>query len=74
MNSLNRISLSGLRAIEAVARLGTLTAAADELGVTSGALSQRITRTEAQLGRPVFDRSGQALRPTQLGRGCGRTG
>lgn len=68
MNPLNRISLSGLRAIEAAARLGTLTAAADELGVTPGALSQRITRTEAQLGRPVFDRSGQALRPTDLGR------
>lgn len=68
MNPLNRISLSGLRAIESVARLGSLTAAAQELGVTPGALSQRITRTEAQLGRPVFDRSSQALRPTQLGR------
>lgn len=68
MNPLNRISLAGLRAIETVARLGTLTAAAEELGVTPGALSQRITRTEAQLGRPVFDRSGQSLRPTELGR------
>ncbi|WP_157994735.1 LysR family transcriptional regulator [Paracoccus tegillarcae] len=65
---MNRISLSGLRAIEAAARLGTLNAAADELGVTAGALSQRIARTEAQLGQPVFDRSGQSLRPTELGR------
>lgn len=68
MNPLNRISLSGLRAIESVARLGTLAAAADELGVTPGALSQRIARTEAQLGQPVFDRSGQGLRLTDLGR------
>lgn len=67
MHPLNRISLSGLRAIESVARLGSLTAAAGELGVTPGALSQRIARTEAQLGQPIFDRTGQGLRPTELG-------
>lgn len=67
MDPLNRISLSGLRAIEAVARLGSLSIAADQLGVTPGALSQRITRTEAQLGRPVFDRTGTGLRPNALG-------
>lgn len=68
MIPLNRISLSGLRAIESVARLGTLAAAAAELGVTPGAISQRIARTEAQLGQPVFDRSGHGLRLTDLGR------
>lgn len=67
MNPLNRISLSGLRAVEAVVRLGTLTLAADELGVTPGALSQRITRTEAQLGRPVFARTATGLVPNELG-------
>ncbi|WBU59397.1 LysR substrate-binding domain-containing protein [Paracoccus albus] len=67
MQNLNRISLSGLRAIEAVARLGSLGAAAAELGVTAGALSQRISRTEAQLGQPVFDRTSHGLRPTDTG-------
>lgn len=67
MHELNRISLVGLRAIEAVARLGSLTAAATELGVTPGALSQRISRTEAQLGQPVFQRTPQGLRPTETG-------
>lgn len=68
MTPLNRIPLTGLRAIEAVARLGGLAAAAAELGVTPGALSQRISRTEAQLGRHVFDRSGTGLTPNDLGR------
>lgn len=68
MQPLNRIPLTGLRAIEAVARLGSLSAAAEELGVTPGALSQRISRTEAQLGRRVFDRMGSGLKPNDLGR------
>lgn len=67
MHQLNRISLVGLRAIEAVARLGGLVPAAAELGVTPGALSQRISRTEAQLGLPVFHRTQQGLRPTETG-------
>ncbi|MBC9245431.1 LysR family transcriptional regulator [Paracoccus sp. 11-3] len=67
MRDLNRISLVGLRAIEAVARLGGLVPAAAELGVTPGALSQRISRTEAQLGLPVFHRTAQGLRPTETG-------
>lgn len=67
MHDLNRISLSGLRAIEATARLGSLNAAAAELGVTAGALSQRIARTEAQLRQPVFLRTPQGLRPTETG-------
>lgn len=68
MESLNRISLSGLRAIEVTARLGSLSAAAEELGVTPGAVSQRISRTEAQLGQPIFQRSGTGLKLTDLGR------
>lgn len=67
MQNLNRVSLSGLRAIEATARLGSLGAAAYELGVTPGALSQRISRTEAQLGQPVFARTAQGLRATETG-------
>ncbi len=67
MKELNRIQLKGLRAIEAAGRLGGLRAAAEELGVTIGAVSQQIQKTEQQLGRPVFDRLPKGIRPTPLG-------
>ncbi len=64
MKNLNRIHLSGLRAVESVARLGSVKAAADELGVTVGAVSQQVHKTEAQLGVQLFDRQNRALLPT----------
>jgi len=67
MRNLNRIHLSGLRAVEAVGRLGGLAGAADELGVTPGAISQQVQRTEEALGRALFSREGKRLRLTPLG-------
>lgn len=67
MDSLRRFHLNGLRAVEAVARLGSLSAAADELGVTAGAVSQQVIRTEEAIGRPVFTRTAAGLRPTEFG-------
>jgi LysR family glycine cleavage system transcriptional activator len=64
MRSLNRIPLSGLRAIEAIGRLGSLTAAAEEIGVTPGALSQRLQKAEAAFGRALFVRLPAGLVPT----------
>jgi len=64
MKNLNRIHLSGLRAVEAVGRLGSVKAAADELGVTVGAVSQQVQKTEAQLGVQLFERQNRALLPT----------
>lgn len=58
------VPLNALRAIEIVARTGALKPAADELGVTIGAVSQHIRRAEARLGVELFDRTGQGLRPT----------
>jgi DNA-binding transcriptional LysR family regulator len=63
MPSLSRLHLNGLRAVEAVARLGSLSAAAVELGVTPGAVSQQVLRTEAGVGRPLFSRAGGVLQP-----------
>lgn len=63
MRALNRLHLNGLRAVEAVARLGSLSAASTELGVTPGAISQQVLRTEASLGRPLFLRTGGILQP-----------
>ncbi|MBD9371413.1 LysR family transcriptional regulator [Rhizobium sp. ARZ01] len=67
MKSLNTIHLNGLRAIEAVGRLGSLQAAADELGVTVGAVSQQVIKAEGQLGRTVFDRTTRGMVPTAFG-------
>lgn len=64
MKKLNQIHLSGLRAVEAVGRLGTVKAAATELGVTDGAVSQQLQKTEAQLGVQLFERQNRVLLPT----------
>lgn len=66
MHNLNTIPLSALRAIEVIARTGTLGRAAQELGVTAGALSQRLTKAEAALGRSLFIRTSFGLKPTEI--------
>ena len=65
MKNLNQVHLNGLRAVEAVARLGSLQAAADELGVSVGAVSQQVIKTEQQLGRPLFERTSRGMVPVE---------
>ncbi|MDG1472225.1 MAG: LysR substrate-binding domain-containing protein [Ascidiaceihabitans sp.] len=67
MRELNGIHLGMLRSVEAVARLGSLRIAADELGVTPGAVSQQIIKAEAQLDRQLFERLPKGLVPTAIG-------
>jgi len=67
MKELNRIHMNGLRALEAVGRHGTLQGAADELGVSIGAVSQQLQKAEERLGRPAFDRTGRRLMPNAFG-------
>ncbi|MFT3999552.1 MAG: LysR substrate-binding domain-containing protein [Rhizobium sp.] len=67
MRNLNSVHLNGLRAVEAVGRLGSLQAAADELGVTVGAVSQQVIKAEAQLGRPLFERTPKGMTMTASG-------
>ena len=64
---LNRVHLNGLRAVETVARLGSLSAAAGELNVSVSAVSQQINRTEKQLGRALFERTASGLVLTEFG-------
>jgi LysR family glycine cleavage system transcriptional activator len=64
---LNSVHLNGLRAVEAAARGGSLQKAADELGVSASAVSQQISRTEAQIGQAVFERTASGLRMTNFG-------
>ncbi len=67
MEHLNQVHLNGLRAVEVAGRLGTLALAAEELGVSIGAVSQQILKTEQQLGRPLFTRTPKGLVPTTFG-------
>lgn len=57
------IPLNSLRAIEIVARRGALAPAAEELGVTIGAVSQHLRRAEERLGMELFERTPAGLRP-----------
>ncbi|HEX7109411.1 MAG TPA: LysR family transcriptional regulator, partial [Aestuariivirga sp.] len=67
MEHLNQVHLNGLRAVEVAGRLGTLALAAEELGVSIGAVSQQILKTEQQLGRTLFTRTPKGLVPTPFG-------
>ncbi len=60
--------LSALRAFEAVARLGSVVRAADELHVTHGAISQQLRVLETHLGIALLTRQGRRLKVTEDGR------
>jgi DNA-binding transcriptional LysR family regulator len=56
-----------LRALIAVARTGSLSGAAQELGVTHGAVSRRIQTLQAWVGVALFLRHGRGMRLTSVG-------
>lgn len=60
--------LSSLRAFEAVARLGSVSRAADELGRTHGAVSKQLRTLHDHAGLRLFDKVGAGLRPNAAGR------
>ncbi len=60
--------LSALRALEAVARLKGVSAAARELRISHPAISQALSRLEAELGEPLFSRTGSGPAPTEIAR------
>lgn len=59
--------LNPLRAFEATARRGAVSAAARELNVTHGAVSHQIKALEESLGTPLFERGGKRLKLTPQG-------
>lgn len=63
-----RVSLIHLSTLEAVTRLGTFAAAADELGYTPGAVSQQMDALGRSIGAPVFVRIGRMVELTDVGR------
>lgn len=59
--------LSTLRALEAVARLGSVSRAAEALGRTHGAVSKQIRALQDHAGVAFFEKAGTGLRPTAAG-------
>ncbi|WP_169566363.1 LysR substrate-binding domain-containing protein [Sneathiella limimaris] len=59
--------LKPLRAFEATARSGSVTAAAKELNVTHSAISHQIKALEKSLGLKLFEREAQGLKLTAQG-------
>ncbi|SCB27495.1 LysR family transcriptional regulator [Rhizobium hainanense] len=62
------VPLKGLQAFEAVGRCGSVNAAALELKVSPGAISQQIRKIESFLGVTLFERNGRTVELTQWGR------
>jgi DNA-binding transcriptional LysR family regulator len=51
-----------------VVRRGSIAAAARQLGLTSGAVAQRIQALEAEIGTDLLIRAGRTVQPTEAGR------
>jgi DNA-binding transcriptional LysR family regulator len=61
------LPLSALRAFDAVTRTGSFRAAADDLNLTSSAVSHAIRGLEVALGTTLFLREGRSIRLTEEG-------
>ena len=60
-------SLAAIEAFVQVARLGSIKAAAEDLSLSSPALSRRIQTLESFVGRPLFERGHQSIRLNEDG-------
>src|SRR5690349_5579899 len=60
--------LGQLQVVEAIARTGNLTAAADELGITQSAASHTLAKLRKELNDPLFVRTSDGMQPTPFGR------
>ncbi len=59
--------LNAMRCFETAARLGGFAAAAEELSVTAGAVSQQVKALEDWIDAPLFERRSQGVMLTALG-------
>lgn len=57
-----------LQLVEALARSGSLTAAATELGITQSAASHALAKLRNELSDPLFVRTSDGMQPTPFGR------
>lgn len=65
--SIDSLPLHELLAFESTARLGSIARAAEELSVTSSALSHRLSSLQARLGVALFERKGKGIQITVEG-------
>lgn len=66
---MNRIPpLNSLRAFDVAGRHLNFRSAADEMGVTQGAVAQQVRQLESHLGMPLFERLSKGLEFTPAGR------
>lgn len=65
--------VNALRAYEAAARLGSISRAGDELGVTHAAISHHIRHLEQWFGTDLFRKQGRNVVPTPDGRALSET-
>ena len=59
--------LSAMRVFEVVAREGGISVAAEQLGMTAGAVSKQVLKLEAWFGQSLFHRAGRGLQLAQVG-------
>jgi DNA-binding transcriptional LysR family regulator len=62
------LDVTRLRVLEAVARLGSVTAAARALNYAQPSVSHHLARLEAETGATLFQRAGRGIRLTEAGR------
>jgi len=63
----SRLNLRHLRAVAAVIDAGSVSAAARAVNLTQPAVTQAISKLEAQLGVRLFDRCPDGMKPTEAG-------
>lgn len=61
------LNLRHLHAVERIARLGTVNAAADAVSLSQPATTQALSRLEDALGLPLFERRHDGMIPTRAG-------
>ena len=61
------LDIKQLKAIVTVAEVGSVTRAADLLHLVQPAVTRQIRTLEQELGIPLFERTGQGMRPTEAG-------
>lgn len=62
------LTIKQLQAFYWVARLGTLSRAAEKLCITQSAITKRLHEVQAVAARPLFERKGRTNQLTQFGR------